>query len=177
MSMSEPETKPLETGGMVYAPVGIGGWLILPIIHLVLNAGLILFYLAKGFAKGFANGLAEGAPQAATAPAPPVEFSPGVDFAMALSLFSLLIVAYAVFCLIQFFRKKKSVPRLMIVFYILLLVLVGASYYLVTQFPELPHSPKMVGEATMGIVRTVIAVAIWIPYFLVSVRVKNTFVR
>jgi len=171
--MPESETKPLETGGMLFAPVGIGGWLILPIVHLVVNAGFIVFYLAQGFAKGFAERVPEvkGAPAAATV------LSPGLELAMAIGLLSLVIVLYAVFCLVQFFRKKKSVPRLMIVFYLLLLLLAGATYYLILGFPELRQSPEDVWNATMALVRTVVAVAIWIPYFLLSVRVKNTFVR
>jgi hypothetical protein len=170
--MSESEVGPLETGGMAYAPVGIGGWLILPIVHLVVNAGMILYEFISEFMKGYS----EVAHSAGTG-SKTDGLTLGLECSIAFALYSLFIVFYALYCLARFLEKKRSVPRLMITFYVMLLIMVGTNCFLLVQFPELNQSPTDLGNAIMGIVRVVIAVAIWIPYFVVSVRVKNTFVR
>ena len=156
--MSEQQDmRPLETGGMVYAPVGIGGWLMLPIIHLVLNAGVICYQLASDFMKGYS-----AAPSAEPA-AKSVDMTLGLECSAAFALYMMFIVFYALFCLVRFLQKKRNVPKLMIAFYVMLAVLVGTNYFLLVQFPELIQSPADVEDAIMGIVRTAIAVAIWIP--------------
>jgi hypothetical protein len=166
---------------------GIGGWLILPIIHLLLNGGTILFSLGQGFVKGFAQGWnAEQSKAAAAAshdaasqviaPAQ-VNLTFPEQCSALFAFFCLCIVLYALFVLLRFFQKRRSVPRLMIAFYLLLLTMTAINLYLLRTFPELQATPSDMGDAVMGIVRVVVAVLIWIPYFLVSVRVKNTFVH
>jgi Protein of unknown function (DUF2569) len=162
----------LPAGNTIHEPVSIGGWLILPIVHLVLNASVILYQLISEFWKGYSGGTStsEAAPQ-------PIHLTLGLKCSIAFALYLLIIVFYAIFCFVRFLQKKRNVPKLMIAFYVMLLVMAGATYFLLVQFPELVESPGDVGDAIMGIIRTVIADAVWIPYFVVSVRVKDTFVR
>lgn len=72
-----------------------------------------------------------------------------------------------------FFRKKRTLPRNYILFlfvgvaYVILDMLLG-HYYL---------NVPMDYEALKPVVRNLVSCAIWIPYFLVSQRVKRTFVK
>jgi hypothetical protein len=169
--MSEQEERPLETGGMVYAPVGIGGWLILPIIHLVSNAGVIAYYATLGFMRG------AGAGAAVTAGSTQIGMRQSEKMLMGIGFFEIFFFIYALHCLQRFFRKKADVPLLMILFYTMLVAKTSAYVYLLYLFPDARSTAHSLSDAEFTLFKIVIFAAIWIPYFRVSVRVKNTFVR
>ncbi len=73
------------------------------------------------------------------------------------------LLIFTVTCLILIFNKKKSAPKFVIAFYITNIILQGTVAFLINDYS--------------GVTRTVIAGAIWIPYFIKSERVKNTFVK
>lgn len=166
---------------------GIGGWLILPVVHLTLNGAFILFGFVKGVLRGIAaaapgahvgHGVVSAAARAAAARAQ----SPGHSEVVSLGLFEIAFLGYIAWCLIRLFQKKKSLPRLMIGFYLTLFLIAAASAYLLTLYPEfrdptLENAPVIGGDPIMGVARGVVVCVVWIPYFLVSARVKNTFVR
>jgi hypothetical protein len=162
------EPPPADTGR---APlVGLGGLLLLPILHLVVNALVLLFDAIGAFVQS--------SEAAATARAVgPVIWSPVAHYAFVFAFFALVAAAYAVFCLVQLLRKKKAVPSLMVIFYVLMMGVLCIRYMEVKRIAELTGSPKDLGDEFTFTVRMLIASAIWIPYFLVSQRVKNTFVR
>ena len=91
----------------------------------------------------------------------------------------MLLIA-AVVLLVLLFQKRRVLPRLMIVFYIFNLAvcamdLLAIVTFIANAFPEIaknliPESAKVVAQALVGTL-------IWVPYFLVSKRVKNTFVN
>lgn len=155
---------------------GIGGWLVLPPVHLVLNAGIIAYTFVTSFMKGYNEGPTQRAAGAASSVIEKF-FSPAMLASFGVALISVWVFLYAVFCLIRFFQKTKNVPKLMIGFYSLIMILALANVLAIERFPELSTNPNDTFDAVMGTVRVGIAIAIWIPYFLVSKRVKNTFVR
>lgn len=78
--------------------------------------------------------------------------------------------------LVLFFRKHRAFPKLIVLSipFIFILILVG--YYLSGLIPAVAESPEHEKGKAALIVRF-IALHIWIPYFLVSQRVKKTFIR
>ncbi|MEW6433199.1 MAG: DUF2569 domain-containing protein [Myxococcota bacterium] len=117
-------------------PQGIGGWLLLPALYVVLQPLLGLVGGALGLWVS-ATGVSK-------------------DAAM-LSGPLLAYGAFATWVAVQFFRKKASAPGLYIA---MLVVNVGLAV-------ALDSDPA----------RAVVVAAVWTPYFLLSSRVKTTFVR
>ncbi|MEJ0025167.1 MAG: DUF2569 domain-containing protein [Rhizomicrobium sp.] len=146
---------------------GIGGWLILPPIHLAVDAivfALLFVDLAKTSATA---GTGSAGPSALALAASTIFF-----------LFDAAVVVYALYCLVRFFQKKHQVPRLMIIFYSLVIAKAVVNLSLLLIFPDLVQNPdKDMFGAWKGVIQAVIAGAVWISYFQASVRVANTFTR
>jgi hypothetical protein len=83
------------------------------------------------------------------------------------------LFAYTLFVSSLFFRKKRQLPRHYIAFLLAWVVFYGADLLLAHQLANFPF----VYDTVKAVVRNVISAAIWVPYFLVSDRVKRTFVR
>ncbi|HUQ30864.1 MAG TPA: DUF2569 domain-containing protein [Pyrinomonadaceae bacterium] len=75
-----------------------------------------------------------------------------------------------------FFRKKRVFPKLVVISIPLFFALMLIGYYLSGFIPAIAESSNYAKQGHQLIVRF-IAMHIWIPYFLVSDRVKKTFVR
>ena len=83
-------------------------------------------------------------------------------------LFSICLIVF-------FFQRRHIVPRMVVIFLLSNLVFVGVDFYL-TYF-YLLGADSVSTEAVINIVRTAVASMIWTPYFMVSKRVKATFVK
>ena len=137
-----------------YAGRSIGGWLILPAIGLIVTpllqaAGIILVLcmLGSGILARAAGGTAY------------------VGMAIVLSLG---LIALDLCAAVAFFAKKRHAPKWMIALLCVGLLNIPMEIW-----------GNMVFDTTdvKGIVRPIAAASIWIPYFLMSERVKATFVR
>jgi len=73
-----------------------------------------------------------------------------------------------------FIRKKKSLPKLYILFLISVITTMSLNTYLL--YVLIPDAEIGYNEL-VPIFRNVITALIWIPYFIISVRVKRTFIR
>jgi len=87
-----------------------------------------------------------------------------------------VIVAVSLILLVLFFRKHRFFPTLIVVAIPVTFVLVLVSYYLEGLVPAVAASAAYAGERQALLIRFV-AMHVWIPYFVVSERVKQTFVR
>lgn len=198
--MSDATTRPMmERHPLPYDSVsGIGGWLILPVLHLIANAALIAYFNVWGFLQSIqeeigrqappvetSTGATTGGGMAGTTPHAPAVNVPQAAvqeilpqmLGLALVIFSGFVITYALLCLARFFQKKKHVPAMMIGFYLCLLIMAGANAALLLRFPTLQAKPDDLNEALVGVAQTVVFCAVWIPYFRISRRVKNTFVN
>jgi len=144
---------------------GIGGWLILPIIH------LLIFIASVGW--GFYVGVSEASPQVNT-PSDSDLTSP----VLALGILSVVGFIYAIVCLVRLLQRKANIPALMVCFYVLNVAIAALTVY-----AKLPDDKRFdfldptAASPAMSLVRTTIFATIWITYFLRSERVRNTFVR
>jgi hypothetical protein len=77
--------------------------------------------------------------------------------------------------LVLFFTKSRNFPKAVIAFYLANLVFVVADFFVADLIPSVATQadPGSLKELT----RTVVGCAIWVPYFLVSKRVKATFIE
>ncbi|MDQ0170638.1 DUF2569 domain-containing protein [Paenibacillus tundrae] len=89
--------------------------------------------------------------------------------------YNVLFFIFSIVTLVMFYRKKSVFPRLMIIFYSISLAVSIIDYLLLLQIPIARELED--GSGLTGIVRLVITCAIWIPYFIKSERVRNTFIR
>jgi len=98
---------------------------------------------------------------------------------MPLLVFELLVnsmfIVFDVWLLVLFFQKRRLLPPLMVLFMLTTLVFVIADHLVAQQIPLVAQRGSP--EGIVQIIRTFIACALWVPYFLVSKRVKATFVR
>jgi hypothetical protein len=148
----------------VDGPVGIGGWLILPAIGMILNPigialGVIGLWAIS--AKIEANG-ANGA-------AGSLRMIAGLN-----ALFGL----YLVYTAINFFSKRRAAPALAVGAYVGSILLAVISTMMLQSFPQATAATAAPpGVVWLSVVKPVLIAFIWIPYFRMSRRVQNTFVN
>lgn len=150
--------------------VGIGGWLILVLIGLVFSPFRIGLQLVQTYAPIFSEGIWQQLTTPSSEHYHPL-WAPLLAFEI---IGNVLLLAFCLVTLYFFLRKSRYTPKIMIAWLLTTLVFVVGDYFFAEMIPmiaELPADPESVKE--MG--RAAIACGIWIPYFLVSKRVKATF--
>ncbi len=142
---------------------GIGGWLILPAIGLAITPFICLRPLFIDI-------------QLLTAGEHPDLFAnhPSLTALLIFEIITNLAFVAAAICLnILFYKKKRILPKCMIAFYAAQCVLMLADHVAATAiFPSVNLSSGLV-----TVVRSFIVAVVWIPYFMNSVRVEQTFVK
>lgn len=149
------------------SPAGLGGWLILPMIGIIIS----LFYLPLTFWAAYADVF-----EYWTLLTDPTS-SYFMPLFKELTYFEVMgnaiLYATLLYLCYLFFTKNKLTVKVIIFFYAFSLVLVITDVMLVKALLSVPVDDKDI----IDIMRGAVVCAIWIPYFLVSVRVKNTFVN
>ncbi|WP_112664099.1 DUF2569 domain-containing protein [Microvirga flavescens] len=148
-------------------PVGIGGWLILPIIGFIGTLGLTIFNLSGLFKEldGFIAIFSATSGQLAEMRLP-----------VALSMLGgVAVILSAGACLVFIFQKKPIIVKAATAHYLILVAASLIELWGDARFreilPDEPVDPKVARDT----VRVFMTALIWIPYFHVSKRVKNTF--
>jgi hypothetical protein len=149
---------------------GLGGWLILVGLGLVLTPFILLAQM-NIYKEIFSDGTWE----ALTLQSSDL-YTPFFGVFMCFELLGNCVFLIAYICLaFLFFKKKRIFPRLWIIAALsnLAFILIDGLFGKVV-FPADP----MFDEETLGeVIKQAISCAIWIPYMLKSVRVRNTFVK
>jgi glucan phosphoethanolaminetransferase (alkaline phosphatase superfamily) len=148
-------------------PSGLGGWLILPILGFIVTMLLTLWNLFQVVADTeaitaiFATNLG---------PAAALRFPIGVSF-----VGGCLVIASAIYCLILLFKKDHSIKKFATAHYLILMLAGFAEVWADSTIreiaPSVPADPSVIKDAVRG----VFIACIWIPYFHMSKRVRNTF--
>jgi hypothetical protein len=150
-------------------PRGIGGWLILPIIGLIFTVcrfSLTLkTYVTLFTGPAWERLTTEGSPVYHPLSGPLLIFE---------AIGNLSFVCAAIVLLVLIFLKHPLLPKMMIGFHVLNLVFVSLDGALASFTPLFASAIPVITEE---LTRSIISAAIWIPYFLRSRRVKNTFVK
>ena len=139
-------------------PSGIGGWLILPAIGIVVAPIQFAMNILDYFPK-----FELLQPGTLLHTMTMVEILAWIGFAI-----------LATMTAVQFFTYKKGAPRLYRALLVGQLLFVVAAYWIAA---ILFDAPLFDVDAGFAIGMLVAACLIWIPYFLYSARVRNTFVR
>jgi hypothetical protein len=158
-----------ERGTPMLSPRGIGGWLILPCIGLVAGAFTILASLAQ-----LSTCFDATVWRALTTPGAPnyhALWRPTFLIELLGNTFLFALLTLAGMLLI---RRRASFPRSMIALYAAQLVLVLVDSALCRQIPAVIAQTQQ-ADAEKEVMRAIIAACVWIPYFLNSRRVRNTF--
>ncbi len=151
---------------------GIGGWLILICINIgfgLLNYGKTAFFqLSVIFDQPHWDLLT----QPGGVRYDP-NWAPAILFEGVVSVFAIVILILAIVLMIQ---KRTTFPFVMIAYFVLNLIFAFIDHALVLRVTAMASTPANTVYATQ-ILHVIVGCATWIPYLLVSKRVKVTFVN
>jgi hypothetical protein len=143
------------SGDRPSGPAGIGGWLVLPAIGLILGP--------------IANAVAIIQDVALLGRADVVDRPDWRLVLVAEIGLNLAFLAFRLYAAVAFFQRKRSTPPLLIGLYLSGVVVMGIDTAMLVSVLDL--RPEFGAVAP-----PVIAACIWVPYFLLSRRVKATFI-
>ncbi len=150
---------------------GIGGWLVLAAIGLMIAPIRIAYGLLSDVVPAFTGGAWEKLTTAGS----PAYHPLWAPLLITETAGNILFILFPLAILFFFFRKKRCAPLLMIIFLLSNLAFVAVDYLMAMRIPIVAAMPD---ESTpTEIIRLAVACAVWVPYFLRSKRVKNTFVK
>ena len=162
MENEEIGTKEIEATET--EPKGIGGWLVLVLIGLIITPIRLLISMITEFTPLLEQ----------------IKNNPILadlkQLVMAEIVVNMIFLIYAFVLIILMLKKSKLFPRMIIIFYISNLVFVLADAIIISNHPVLGPITNIT-DSFMEIFKSVAANAIWVPYFIISRRVKNTFVE
>lgn len=150
---------------------GLGGWLVLVGLGIIISPLRVIGTVFPVYSEMFSNGSWAALTTPGTEAYNPL-WAPILFGEMAIN--GGLVLAW-IFVAFLFFSKKKVFPRwyIGILLFTLAFILIDA---LVIK-SVLPNEPVFDAETTKEFGRSLIATLIWVPYMLVSKRVKSTFVK
>jgi len=150
-------------------PNGLKGWLILPMLGLIITPINLSILLVTTFIPIFTDGTWT----ILTSPSSEAYHHLWAPLLIFESIGNFAFLIGSVFLLVWFFKKSRKLPKYIIIFYIANLLFVTADYIFGNLIPIVAESNQ--AESLREIVKSFIGAVIWVPYFLKSVRVKNTF--
>jgi len=153
-------------------PKGLGGWLILPGLGLIFTPVHLLIFLYQTFLPLFQDGTWE----ALTTPGSEAYHHLWGPYLLFEIVGNFIFVIFSVLLIFLFFSKSHRLPKLLIIFYVSNLLFLLTDFFMGDMIPFVaaePNDPEVIKE----IAKAVMSNIIWVPYFLLSKRVKNTFVK
>ena len=154
-----------------HIPEGLRGWLVLVGLGIILSPLVLMAQVLPTYIQIFSDGSWSALTTPGTQAYNPL-WAPILIGELAIN--SGLVLAW-IFISFLYFSKRRTFPKLYIsiLLFTLALILVDA----VVIKSVLPDTPVFDAETAKQFARSLIAVLIWVPYMLVSKRVKATFVK
>lgn len=152
-------------------PRGLGGWLIIPLIGLIIALVKMLLALFQIYLPIFQDGTWSIITNAESEYYHPL-WGPLVISEMVINIGLVIFCGYLLYL---FFTKQRLFPKFFIIYMIINVVFLISDTYVASLIPSVAEQRSNGIDPDLG--RAVIGAAIWIPYFLLSKRVKNTFVE
>jgi len=88
-------------------------------------------------------------------------------------IYNIINIIFSAILVILFYKRRSSVPRLITIYY-----LTSCLVQLVDAFVAIQYDSNSTFETySKELIRSIIAAAIWVPYFNISSRVRETFVN
>ena len=150
---------------------GIGGWLILVAIGIIVTPIRIVWLLMTVYPEMFSLGVWEALTSQGSEFYDPL-WAPIIIAELLINCGLLVVSLYLAY---KFFTKSKDFPKWFIGIAIFSLVWIIADAFAIKLV--LPSEPIFDSETTQQLIRALIQVLIWVPYMLVSQRVKATFIK
>ena len=163
-----PDLEPEEN--LEPEPEGLGGWLILVAIGLIMSPLLLVTVLWRDLLPIFVEGHWPLLTRPYSDAYHPL-WAPLLVFEV---LANLALVGFSLVCLFLFFRRSARFPTVVIAYYVANLGVVATDFFLATLIPAAAAMDDT--ESVKQLVRSIATCAIWIPYMRHSRRVLNTFV-
>ena len=163
--MTDLLTTPLPATASI-GPRGFGGWLVIPILGLIITPPFALYSLGTTVVPLF-----EAAVRQAVFARPPLLLMVGVEL-----VGSFVMLVLSAICLVRSKQRSSKFPSLMITFLCVNFVVhLSNAATTIWYYDSIGMSPPSgAGQGGFG---TLLAVLVWVPYFIKSKRVKNTFVK
>lgn len=148
---------------------GLSGWLLLVAIGVVINPIRLLVTVVPAYKQIFEDGIWE----ALTTVGSEV-YNPYFSSLLVVEIvYNIIILAASIYLVYLFFSKHYLFPKLFIGIVVASLIFIPLDAWLVTQV--FPGESMFDPETTNEFMRSLITGVIWIPYMLVSKRVRVTF--
>ena len=158
-----PQSEPEKSYEGIYE--GIGGWLIIPLLYLIsapIEVSDFLYRLLPVFSEPYWSQITTPGSQA---------YHPYLGTILIIDVLSASVIGVlSVVTLWFFFRKSRLVPKLMIY------LLIFSFMFYCAQF-SIADLIRVHLQSVWELVWSAISTLVWGSYFLVSKRVKQTFVR
>lgn len=153
-------------------PQGIGGWLLLPALGLVITPISLLLQLRNDVLPV----LAPDVWKALTSPDSPAYHPLWAPLLAVEMIWNLGYLLFGFWLGWKFFTKSRQLPKLYIIGLALTLVMQIIDLRMMMLIPAAAAEITF-PESYKDVARSAVQALIWIPYFLVSRRVSNTFVN
>lgn len=150
---------------------GIGGWLILVAIGIVVSPLRIIAQVLPPYLQIISGDSWD----ALTKPGSEIYNPLWAPMLIAEILVNSCLIAAWVYIAFLFFRKKAAFPKWYIGIWAFTIIFIIADALVLKLI--LPDAPVFDPEAVKDLIRIFITALIWVPYILVSKRVKATFVK
>ena len=150
---------------------GLGGWLILVGLGVVLSP----FVLVYAFGPMFYTIFTDGSFEMLTTPGTEVYHALWSPFLITEALYNTIMLFASIYLIYLFFSKHYLFPKVYIILVTISLIFIPLDSWAYTFI--LPDEPIFDPETMKQFLRTLGAAMIWIPYMLVSKRVRETFVE